>query len=190
MIHRHRKTIEQIQAEELIDETKEFGKYHDLLVVNHYAFMKESIFVGFFLPLILGEKEPEDGVSWVFRWIKAVGSPSVRTKVIHDRTGEELFIVPPILLTQAALSSKQRAPLAEIISEYFLRKNNAPNPAANFMYGHLQDRNEDIDENMDHEIGLNAWRYIIDKYRPKEGSKPASQEEPNSNVEDGFNYDY
>lgn len=152
-VENQRKEIERL-ADEL----------HDSLVVNVKREMKESIFVGYFLPRILGEIVDKDN-RWISDWHGAVMSLAVPVQVVHDVTGEKLFVVPPLLQTSKLGTREGSGTLQDIVKEYMMRKENPMARSKEFIASKLSETYNDLTaDGIDLQTEIGQWEYILKKY--------------------------
>lgn len=149
---------QRLEMEKLADEL------HSELVVGYKPHkLKESIFVEFFLPRILGEVEDEDN-GWLGMWRNVAGTIAAPVEVISDHSGEVLFRVPPLLQSSKLNVRGNPYSLKDVIQDYNMMKDNPVQNSKGYINQRLSETLGEVANSIDLSEEVAQWENILKRY--------------------------
>lgn len=121
----------------------------------------ESLFVNYFLPCFLGQRE---NPNWIMEWISIAGTPMAEVDVFDDNTKQILFTVPSVLNSNRLLLSNQGANINDIFSRYEQINNNMPINSLNFLISALNEKGSQLLSSVNNNEPIQKWIYILKRY--------------------------
>ena len=136
------------------------------IIESEKSRLPEHIFVSYFLPFFIGQRQVDEKNNYPAQWISIAGSPTSEVDVI-DSSGTVLYTVP------AFFNTKKNNPVGErgnlnfnaLISAAELLKSRSPiesNNTVNQLYQAKMSKY--INTNIDSE-DAKKWKFIFDKYK-------------------------
>lgn len=160
-------------------------KIYNSLVENKESYcnsLPESIFVNYFLPFFIGQRN--DNENWLLEWISIAGTPSSYVRIFKDGdVNRTLFFVPPVLNTNIINNDISLKSIIETSNNY---SNNIPIVGTRFLFEALQDKSNKMLSNFNNSY-INEWVSIFNYYNliPKQESSSNSN---NSSLDNYFEY--
>lgn len=128
--------------------------------------MPESIFVNYFLPFFLNERN--DNPQWMIQWVGIAGSSGSEVNIIDDVTKQHLFFVPAIFNSdQIRINNTEGTSYQNLFTRYNMMTNNLPQQGIRYLVGELSKKLDTLGLQ-----GLNPtetnfhrqWQYILQRY--------------------------
>lgn len=135
--------------------------YNGLVENKTINSIPESLFVNYFLPCFIGQRE---NPNWIMEWISIAGSPMVELNVFDDNTKQVLFTVPSILNSNRLLISNQGVNINDIFNRYEQINNNMPINSLNFLISALNEKGSQLLSTINNNEPLQQWIYILRRY--------------------------
>lgn len=135
----------------------------------------ESLFVNYFLPCFLGQRE---NPNWIMEWISIAGTPMAEVDVFDDNTKQILFTVPSVLNSNRLLLSNQGANINDIFSRYEQINNNMPINSLNFLISALNEKGSQLLSSVNNNEPIQKWIYILKRYGYINEQQQQSSNEP------------
>ncbi len=127
--------------------------------------ISESAFKARFLPMFAAE-----GMVDVRYWLEISGHPHKPFQVMDDKTGDLLFVVPPLLNTGRVPSRLPGAmSYGDLIGRFEQIRTSNPMEANRMLASELEYRNEHYNKQnlYDDQVNIDRWKFIVDRYNLK-----------------------
>lgn len=137
--------------------------FHGLLDSAPVNNLPERIFRDYFLPQFLGLTTVARE-QWMFEWVSIAGTPMSEVRIIDDNTGQELFLVPPVLNSNSIFMHKSEGDIGDIFTRYDQLSQNTPGGAMSFLFTALQNKNEELLKSLNNSDAVKRWLGILARY--------------------------
>lgn len=161
------------------------------IIEKERARLPEHIFVSYFLPFFIGQRQVDEKNNYPAQWISIAGSPTSEVDII-DNSGNYLFTVP------AFFNTKKNNPVGErgnlnfnaLISAAELLKSRSPIESSNTVNQLYQAKMAKYLNNHVDPEDAKKWKFIFDKYKIvsniEEDKEEVNKQEP---TEDEYYFD-
>lgn len=133
--------------------------YNNMLADPAIAKITEQDFVKYFLPCFAGFFNPPN---WIANWIQISGAPTTEVSVV-DFSGQELFKVPPLLASSAALLVNRAGSIGDIFKENQLLQGNLAGNAEEVLIHRLNAKSNEIQPSGVESVKA-RWLQIFSRY--------------------------
>lgn len=137
-----------------------------------HAVIKERVFKRILLPVLTNRS----GKQSLRIWQDIAGHPMRAIEVQDDRTGERLFIIPPLLkgILPSINRNQKRMSIYEVLQTAEQKRRVIPGMGDRFLVEHMQ---QWTPEGSNDDSTLRQWAAILTRYNIDIGIAPASDEE-------------